>query len=35
VGIDACDDSYVAESSLVADHIVLDYFSYEAWQTTG
>jgi hypothetical protein len=35
VGIDPCDDSYVAESSLVADHIVQDYFSYQAWQTTG
>lgn len=35
VGIDPCDDSYVAESSKVADHIVQDYFSYSAWQTTG
>jgi len=35
VGIDPCDDSYVAESSKVADHIVQDYFSYKAWQTTG
>jgi NDP-4-keto-2,6-dideoxyhexose 3-C-methyltransferase len=25
----------VAESSKVADHIVQDYFSYSAWQTTG
>jgi len=35
VGIDPCDDSYVAESIKVADHIVQDYFSYSAWQTTG
>ena len=32
VGIDPCDDSYVAESSKLADHIVQDYFSYAAWQ---
>ncbi len=35
VGIDPCDDSYYAESSKVADCVIQDYFSYEAWKKTG
>jgi len=35
VGIDPVDDSYVAESSQHADKIIQDYFSAEAYATTG
>jgi hypothetical protein len=35
VGIDPCDDTYVEESTKVADFIVQDYFSYAAWEKTG
>lgn len=34
VGIDPADDSYLAESSRVAQ-VVQDYFSYQAWQRAG
>jgi hypothetical protein len=35
VGIDPCDDSYFEESSKLANCVVQDYFTYDAWQRTG
>ena len=35
LGIDPADDSYVAESSKVANAVVQDFFSYDAYQKTG
>ena len=35
VGIDPCDDSYYQESSKLADCVIQDYFTLEAWNRTG
>jgi hypothetical protein len=35
VGIDPCDDSYYEESSKVANCVIQDYFTYDAWTRTG
>jgi len=35
LGIDPCDDSYLAESSKVATKVVQDYFSFNSWKKTG
>lgn len=34
VGIDPCDDSYYEESSKIANCVIQDYFTYDAWQRT-
>lgn len=34
VGIDPCDDSYFEESSKIANCVIQDYFTYDAWQRT-
>ena len=35
LGIDPADDSYYQESSCVANKVVQEYFSYDAWMKTG
>ena len=35
LGIDPCDDSYLETSTSVADSIVQDYFSKDAYDRTG
>lgn len=35
LGVDPCEDSFLQESRKVADHVVQDFFSYEAFKKTG